>query len=270
MKGAIRWMAPELIVQGRGLSVKSSLHQTSRDIYAFGCTVVEVNNLPVSGLLFSTTWMYKYWNVAGIDSDTTAPVPWSEERRSCIVQFIKSRTAYATQERLVFRRNLEAHDSLLGRSCCSSSSGSRSLRGSATIFIIEIEPKLPLLSGVVVDTYLWQSERKTEQWHEGSISSKKYLRLPSYHFPDPGGFFLFREVEICLKPWKSILHCRCNTRVASYLTLAMLSGFNPAAVSGSSLIIPERRHDENTHLIVVCRQLTSVKNSLSCSERNVI
>ncbi|KAE9404200.1 kinase-like protein [Gymnopus androsaceus JB14] len=48
MKGAIRWMAPELIVQGRGLSVKSSLHQTSRDIYAFGCTVVEVNkSLPI-------------------------------------------------------------------------------------------------------------------------------------------------------------------------------------------------------------------------------
>ncbi|KAJ4464264.1 kinase-like domain-containing protein [Lentinula lateritia] len=44
MKGAIRWMAPELIIQG---PVEEHPHPTSRDIYAFGCTVVEILTLKV-------------------------------------------------------------------------------------------------------------------------------------------------------------------------------------------------------------------------------
>ncbi|KAJ3930576.1 MAG: kinase-like domain-containing protein, partial [Lentinula lateritia] len=44
MKGAIRWMAPELIIQG---PVEEHPHHTSRDIYAFGCTVVEILTLKV-------------------------------------------------------------------------------------------------------------------------------------------------------------------------------------------------------------------------------
>ncbi|KAJ3812439.1 kinase-like domain-containing protein, partial [Lentinula lateritia] len=44
LKGAIRWMAPELIIQGL---VEEHPHHTSRDIYAFGCTVVEILTLKV-------------------------------------------------------------------------------------------------------------------------------------------------------------------------------------------------------------------------------
>ncbi|KAE9390765.1 hypothetical protein BT96DRAFT_797939, partial [Gymnopus androsaceus JB14] len=39
-EGAIRWMAPELIIQD--LPADSSSSKTSRDVYAFGCTIVEI------------------------------------------------------------------------------------------------------------------------------------------------------------------------------------------------------------------------------------
>ncbi|KAE9384733.1 kinase-like protein, partial [Gymnopus androsaceus JB14] len=46
VKGAIRWMAPELIINPKGKTVELiPLNQTSRDIYAFGCSIVEILTL---------------------------------------------------------------------------------------------------------------------------------------------------------------------------------------------------------------------------------
>jgi serine/threonine protein kinase len=44
MKGSLRWMAPELI-HVDGQAEEASLNNPSRDIYAFGCTVIEILTL---------------------------------------------------------------------------------------------------------------------------------------------------------------------------------------------------------------------------------
>ncbi|KIK63716.1 hypothetical protein GYMLUDRAFT_221981 [Collybiopsis luxurians FD-317 M1] len=47
IKGAIRWMAPELITQHGSSAKEFSLHKASRDVYAFGCTAIEIITLQV-------------------------------------------------------------------------------------------------------------------------------------------------------------------------------------------------------------------------------
>ncbi|KAE9397241.1 kinase-like protein, partial [Gymnopus androsaceus JB14] len=42
-KGTTRWMAPELIIPDS--SVKQAANNTSRDVYAFGCTILEILTL---------------------------------------------------------------------------------------------------------------------------------------------------------------------------------------------------------------------------------
>jgi serine/threonine protein kinase len=51
LKGSERWMAPEIISQGFGLSATNT---PARDIYAFGCTILQVSVLSLIGPTVAT------------------------------------------------------------------------------------------------------------------------------------------------------------------------------------------------------------------------